>query len=970
MRFPIFQRLLTLVALCLFFSAATFAQNSSRDFVSPSKTKNSHIVPKAKKPAPVKKKRVEVTMAVPADCNNDVTVPEIQCPAGTCLPDARAAYLVSNYGEPWGQVDNIVAMEAVFGIGNWDALYFESADITTLLSPAYKVIFLDGSYMGGLALDAFLTAHLPALEAWVAAGGALFINGATNSGYTPETINYGFGGVTLQTLIYISDVAVQEPGHPIFNGPFTPANGNFQGSSFLHGVITGPVGSVLLVDVYGAGTGLAEKKYGAGKVFFGSMTMPTYHSPHPNAQNLRQNILADLNALCNDGLIVAADAGECFATVSDQSLDATATDDCALASLTHDVAGSPDNTTLSGTVFPIGSNLVTWTAVDASGNTSTCEVRVTIREEVTPEVACPEAILVAANEGTCGAVVEFTITSTDNCTPAPSIVSIPASGETFPIGTTTVFVTATDESGNTATCSFDVTVTANPELCNGLDDDCNGLTDDGAPGDNIFYADTDGDGYGDPDNSETGCLASPGFVDNALDCDDANYYIQPGAYEYCNGVDDNCDGNIDEGVAPLWYADTDGDGYGDPGSSQYACEQPAGYVYDNTDCDDTESYFHPGTLEDCTNSIDENCDGILGDNNFTIEETHTDVYCGSTPDGTISLTIAPAQNYPFILWSNGAQNTTTLTNLQNGTYKVTVTNECGTFKTKTIVIEPSQTPALQVTMTGTENICGGAGNGEITATAQDGCGDYTYEWNTGGTQPSISGLSGGVYTVVVTDACGCTQTGMFTVNEAELLSVYVGAAIPLLDGTYFVQVVPYGGTAPYKFRRNILSGGFTDWSASNGFLGVSAGDYVFEVEDNQGCLTQVDITLSPLNVSPEDDPSAQSLSDNTDQSIELPARTNTDQEAIERLNSGEQNWSVSLFPNPNSGVFTVELPAPPAETTLFYITDASGRILMKNQAEPGSKNQMITAEILLPGSYFLQVVMEGRVIAVEKFIKQ
>ena len=126
----------------------------------------------------------------------------------------------------------------------------------------------------------------------------------------------------------------------------------------------------------------------------------------------------------------------------------------------------------------------------------------------------------------------------------------------------------------------------------------------------VYYRDNDSDNYGQTGDSQ--CLSTPTGSYTATvggDCDDTDVNVNPGATEVCNGIDDNCDGNIDEGaIGPTWYADSDGDGYGDPAVSQQACSAPIGYVSDNTDCDDTDVNVNPGATEVC-NGIDDNCDG-------------------------------------------------------------------------------------------------------------------------------------------------------------------------------------------------------------------------------------------------------------------------------------------------------------------------------------------------------------------------
>jgi hypothetical protein len=96
------------------------------------------------------------------------------------------------------------------------------------------------------------------------------------------------------------------------------------------------------------------------------------------------------------------------------------------------------------------------------------------------------------------------------------------------------------------------------------------------------------------------CDAPAGTVADATDCDDTDGDVNPGAFEACNGIDDNCDGAIDEDGATdvlTWYADTDGDGFGDAASSVVDCEQPADHVSDDSDCDDSAGAVNPDATE-------------------------------------------------------------------------------------------------------------------------------------------------------------------------------------------------------------------------------------------------------------------------------------------------------------------------------------------------------------------------------------
>jgi len=156
------------------------------------------------------------------------------------------------------------------------------------------------------------------------------------------------------------------------------------------------------------------------------------------------------------------------------------------------------------------------------------------------------------------------------------------------------------------------------EVCNGVDDDCDGLIDDddgGVVGTTTWYRDGDGDGDGDPSRSVDACDAPSGYVSDGSDCDDSDAGAYPGATETCDGTDNDCDGSTDEADASdasTWYGDGDSDGYGNAGLTQQACTAPSGYVSDSTDCDDGDAAIHPGATELCDGD-DNDCDGLTDD---------------------------------------------------------------------------------------------------------------------------------------------------------------------------------------------------------------------------------------------------------------------------------------------------------------------------------------------------------------------
>ncbi|BDD01051.1 MopE-related protein [Persicobacter psychrovividus] len=208
------------------------------------------------------------------------------------------------------------------------------------------------------------------------------------------------------------------------------------------------------------------------------------------------------------------------------------------------------------------------------------------------------------------------------------------------------------------------------ELPDGKDNNCDGQIDEGFSNDMdndgisdeldncptvpnpdqiipVWYADADNDGFGDPNEAVADCQQPTGFVANNQDCDDQNPQINPNATEIADNIDNNCDGQIDEGmtidgdndgisdeldncptvpnpdqIIPVWYADADNDGFGDPNEAVADCQQPTGFVDNNQDCDDQNPQINPNATEIADN-IDNNCDGRIDEGVVNINPTIT-----------------------------------------------------------------------------------------------------------------------------------------------------------------------------------------------------------------------------------------------------------------------------------------------------------------------------------------------------------
>ena len=150
------------------------------------------------------------------------------------------------------------------------------------------------------------------------------------------------------------------------------------------------------------------------------------------------------------------------------------------------------------------------------------------------------------------------------------------------------------------------------ESCNLVDDDCDtDIDEDDAVDALSWYEDTDGDGYGDASVVTAACTQPAGYAASDTDCDDTDADTSPGSDEVCGGLDENCDGEVDEdGAVDVieWFVDIDGDGYGVTGVSELDCDAPSGYADNDGDCDDADAQLSPGADELC-NLVDDDCDG-------------------------------------------------------------------------------------------------------------------------------------------------------------------------------------------------------------------------------------------------------------------------------------------------------------------------------------------------------------------------
>lgn len=160
--------------------------------------------------------------------------------------------------------------------------------------------------------------------------------------------------------------------------------------------------------------------------------------------------------------------------------------------------------------------------------------------------------------------------------------------------------------------------------------------DGGTP--KMYFEDLDTDGYGNAKSTRMFCskpVVEP-FVDNTLDCDDVSAEANPKGSEKCDGLDNNCDGTIDEGLMPVktYFRDEDADMFGDPAMTISACAAPRGWVESNSDCNPAAFTIHPGAMEVC-NNVDDNCNKMTDEGSIDVGGDCADAGKGECYAGAI-----------------------------------------------------------------------------------------------------------------------------------------------------------------------------------------------------------------------------------------------------------------------------------------------------------------------------------------------
>ena len=465
---------------------------------------------------------------------------------------------------------------------------------------------------------------------------------------------------------------------------------------------------------------------------------------------------------CPSNITQSMDLNNCTAVVT---FNVSATDNCAVSSIISNPA--------SGTTFNAGTTTVTSSASDNHGNSSTCSFIVTVVDNQNPVINCSNDITQNAGQGNCSAIVTFVVSSTDNC--SSSVTSIPASGSVFNVGTTTVTNTATDGNGNTATCSFSVSVidNQNPVLS--------------CPSDIT-------------QNSDVNCIAVVTFSVTATD---------------------NC-------------------------SNSSIISNPA-----------SGSTFNVGTTSVNSTATDINGNTSSCSFNVTIIPTppaqpgqingNATVCSGTSQTYSISP-VTGATSYSWTLPSGwtGSSTTTSISTTAGtigGTISVTANNNCASSNPQTLLVTVNSVPAQPGTISGNTLVCINTSQTYSIASVS-GATSYTWTipsgWTGTSTTTSITvmaGTNGGNITVKANNACGSSPVQTLTITTTTIPTqpgVISGNTAVCQNSVQTYSIAPVTGATSYTWT---LISGWTGTSTTTSItttVGTNSGNIVVKANNQCG----------------------------------------------------------------------------------------------------------------------------------------
>ena len=320
------------------------------------------------------------------------------------------------------------------------------------------------------------------------------------------------------------------------------------------------------------------------------------------------------------------------------------------------------------------------------------------------------------------------------------------------------------------------------------------------------------------------------------------------------------------------------------------------------------------TVSDATGCIVIFNDTVVELSNLTGTMNGTDVLCNNTQTGNLEISATSGVTPYTYQWVGTSNTGTYVTSVGPGTYSCIVTDGLGCTDTVTTVLAVTD---LSATASTSNPLCYGTNTGSVTVVASGGTGPYTYDW-AGSTASNtvLSGLGEGSYSVVVTDAYGCSTAASASVNEpaAWVVSAAVTPAIFGTDGA--IDLTVNGATGPYTYS-------WDNNATTQDLNNIDGGTYVVTITDSLGCTYSDSIVVNSI--------------------VGLD---------IQDLNAAQ------VFPNPSNGDFFI---AGPVLTSITLYNQFGQKVNAAFSTIGEGKYQVLTTQ-LANGSYILELQNEGAIV--------
>lgn len=336
--------------------------------------------------------------------------------------------------------------------------------------------------------------------------------------------------------------------------------------------------------------------------------------------------------------------------------------------------------------------------------------------------------------------------------------------------------------------------------------------------------------------------------------------------------------------------------------------------------------FYGLAVTDAMGCVSVNGRDIFETDAVSLTLTSSDVSSAGASDGSADVVATGGNSSYTYNWSNGESNDA-ISGLSGGIYTVTVTDSDGCEGIESVAVSEPGVCSLGAEVNTTNASLNGASDGTASAVAIGGTSSFTYEWSNGSTEPSITGLTDGTYSVTITDANSCTAEASGTVAEPACA---VNLMLNATDVTVFggsdgsVNTTILDGLSPYTYS-------WSNSSSSATLSGVVAGTYSLTVTDAASCTATSSATVGqPSGIS-------------------------------ERLES-----RVRMYPNPTNGMITVEFSSKSFATIEVY--DMLGQIQHSTNAVSGKTSLDLSN---VESGIYLVVVKENEVVTkTERVIKK